>query len=430
MRTSRKHQSGQTIVFVGFVLSILIAIAALVITLGEGQLEKRLAQNAVDSAALAAAYSFYSGDTNIADATALAENQITTEGFTSSELTLSYYNSSGDTTSTGSDVARVQATIIDSNIPHFGPVLATSVQATANASVGTPGGGYTWGTSCTICTGNGNFYAGGNNLNINISGGNIDVGGSLDIQGNNDVISTANGQILVSGSNISSGSNQSFSPAPLTGQTLPGDPFSAIPYPSVSGTNNGNVTYTGNATISPGIYESITLSSNNTSFTFLPGIYVFTGEGLIVSGQSVTLNGNGLLLYFTCPDYSTTDTGACTAPGETGATFDVTGNNATVNLSASTDPSNTYRNLLIFYDRNNTSPITFTGNNLALGTLYGAVYAINSALSITSNNAGSGVTAVFDTASFNISGNNFNINNLPGVGATSTPGYPPLLTSS
>ncbi|WP_405361700.1 hypothetical protein OG535_28130 [Kitasatospora sp. NBC_00085] len=182
----------------------------------------------------------------------------------------------------------------------------------------------------------------------------------------------------------------SYSPAP-TNQPAVTDPYAALaqcpaaaacpttpslPYPVVNHV-------TGNQTISPGVYTSI--SSLAGTLTLNPGTYVVT-TALTISGGKLV--GNGVTIYLACLTYPV----ACAAPIGGASFTDQTGGKST--LSAPT--TGAFAGLSIIADRNNTAPVTVSGNGSWI-TGGGAIYTAAGKLAAASGGKASFTRAVVDT---------------------------------
>jgi hypothetical protein len=169
--------------------------------------------------------------------------------------------------------------------------------------------------------------------------------------------------------------NGSFTPAPATHVANLSDPLAGIAPPSVSGPSLGAVKLTGGAaTISPGIYTSISLTGT-ASLTMLPGIYVIAGGGFSESGGAM-VSGSGVLIYNTGSNYPK-------AGGSFGAISLSGGGNLTATAAGGSSQLGQlapFAGLVFFQDRSNTQAMSLSGH--IVGGITGAVYAKNAALSL------------------------------------------------
>jgi hypothetical protein len=168
------------------------------------------------------------------------------------------------------------------------------------------------------------------------------------------------------------------------------DPLINLPTPTVAtgvtNVNRGRVNisstgYTG--TLSPGIYSEINISGGNV--TFNPGIYVITGGELKITGGNVT--ANGVMFYITLRDYNPSTGLPDSLDGETlpptnnaqrgGITVT---SNAT--LRALNNPTSPFHGMLFYLRRINDSAVTVAGNATA-GQVVGTIYSKWSQLTLT-----------------------------------------------
>ncbi len=178
------------------------------------------------------------------------------------------------------------------------------------------------------------------------------------------------GSIQVVGKVQSSG-NAKLSPNPTsTGSFL--DPLAGLPVPSVSGSAS-SVSVSGNSslTISQGVYSAISVSGNG-KLTMNPGVYVIAGGGFSVTGNG-SVSGSGVMIYNAGSKY--------TAAGGTGGTFGVVTLSGNGNISLTAPTTGAYTSILIFQSRDNTSPVSLSGNGIVMPG--GVIYAPAAPLTIT-----------------------------------------------
>jgi hypothetical protein len=163
----------------------------------------------------------------------------------------------------------------------------------------------------------------------------------------------------------------SFVPPATTGVPPTPDPLAALPtpdaLPSPPPCSFGRVTVTTNRTLTPGVYDSITVTDHAT-LTLTPGVYVLTDfPGLAVLDHA-TVRGTGITLYLTCSTYPT--------PCPTfGAGF-------TLTASATAPTTGPYANLTLFSDRTNPTPLVLA---TTADTTTSTIYAKNARLLLASH---------------------------------------------
>jgi hypothetical protein len=168
-------------------------------------------------------------------------------------------------------------------------------------------------------------------------------------------------------------------PAPVTSATAQSDPFASLAVPSTSGmTTQPTVSLSaGSLTINPGIYTSaITVSAG--TLTLKAGVYYLQG-GISLSGGTIKDdNLGGVTLY------------------NTSGSMAMSGGTCTLHATS----SGTYQGILLFQSRTNSSGVALSGGP---STYTGAVYAIDSALSVS---GGTYTSSTFVVNTFSISGGN------------------------
>jgi len=226
------------------------------------------------------------------------------------------------------------------------------------------------------------------NASIKLSGGVF-----VDSSSSSAISATGNAQVNASIIDVHGGvqksGNASLSPVPATGAAPVPDPLTSLALPSTSGlASDGSESVSGNssATIQPGIYSQITVSGN-AKLTLSCGTYILEGGGFSVSG-SASISGSGVMIVNAGSMYPTA--------GGTYGSITLSGN-GTYSLSPLT--TGAYAGIVIFQSRDNTKPLTITGN--ASG-MTGKVYAPAAQLA-ESGNAQLNAAVVVDTLT--VSGN-------------------------
>jgi hypothetical protein len=240
---------------------------------------------------------------------------------------------------------------------------------------------------------------------VRVEGGSVRAAGTgqtaVSVSGASRVDVIGSGVISVAGGVTRSGT-ASLTPAALTGQPVPTDPFVGVvvpvpagpapvvsctfsaaarsctgtgaPVPTMSGTtasipaaNYLAISVAGGVvSLGPGRYGSITVSGTG-AVVLRAGVYVFNGAGLILGGAT-TLTGTGVQLVFGCA-------AACPAVGAAGSRVDLSGT-AALTMSA---PSGSA--FVVAADRANTAGWSVAGS--AAVRVTGSVYARSTAISLT-----------------------------------------------
>ncbi len=189
-----------------------------------------------------------------------------------------------------------------------------------------------------------------------------------------------------------------------TGCTTASDPFaSSLPTPTVGSCAVSNENYSGNVTLSPGVYcGNFNFNSPASTVTFNPGLYILKGASWNMnSGWEMT--GTGVTFYFADSSYIQINSGV------------------TVNLTAPT--TGTYANILMF-EAPGLSESAFTINGSAGHTFAGLIHLPSRDITFNSmsNVSAEALTVVvnsliLDTDSWNIKSSPYVI---PSAGAAAT----------
>ncbi len=427
-RCARYHrdESGVIAVLFAIMLVLMLSVVALVIDLGNARQERRAAQASADAAALAGGEAIESGmstaNGSIPWSTvvtqvknyAKANDNIPTSAWVGCDdsYKLAYRPDSANgnscisaTTSSfpapssaslGNNVNYLRVRLPSSTVKsYFGKAVgatdltigaASTVKVvftvTASQTTALAAGG-----PCALCilspTG---LSLDGQNGDVTITDGNVIVNSTsstaASLNPNGHVkISTIGGSIGGPGScppgSCNNFSGGGFSP-PWSLQGTVTDPLAHLPEcgdgsradgqpPSVNlcPTNTGTGGTTNRATLSPGIYSTISGSHH-----LDPGIYVIT-DGITLNGNDL-IEGDGVMLYFACSNYQQGSGPSCPATGTNGgvtrAGITATGNGA-LRLTGITQPQCTansiyceYVGMMNFADRQNDATQTWRGN--------------------------------------------------------------------
>ncbi len=414
IRSRREGRKGTILVVMALLLAVMVAMVGIVLDGGQLMLTHRRCQNAADAGATAAALEILRGRSNGeagAVATTFAQQY---NGMSAATVAVNIPPASGPH---AGDSRYVEVLVDDPVATRLiqvlgGPTTRTvSARAVAgwepvniNGLVMALNGAARPGLRMT---GNGSLKVNGT-VFVNSNGGGLNEYGQPINNGNsgNAIETSGNGSIQavdvesVGGvndpskiTNYDSGSSQS----PLhTGVAPQSDPFEFLPPPTTANgavaTNYGAVKLSGtqSVTLSPGVYTSISATSNVT-VTMQPGIYVITGGGVSLSGNA-TLSGSGIMLYNTGSDYNVntglpdSGDGSSSPPAGGNPTFgalSITGNGS-LNLTSYTNAASPYDGLLFYQRRLNTQTMDLSGN-AALDSMKGTVYAKWATLNLSGN---------------------------------------------
>jgi hypothetical protein len=391
MRTSssdRLHISsgerGQAIVLLAVLIVALMAVAGLAVDGGRLYAERRFGQNAADNAALAGALAICTGE----DVVSASQNAAAANGqgdmvdFVINQPPLSGPNA-GDNT-------YVEVYIRSAKQPVFAQIVYAGDFETTARAVGHcfQGGGPVGGGNVVLILDDNNacsFSATGNaTLYLTLGNGGIyanssDADNAICGSGNAEV-NTDTGVFVVGG--YTESGNADFNPPPVTGVSPIPDPLAALAAPTEPG--GSCVTYSlsgsNSATIDPGKYCSITVSSNAV-LTMNPGEYYIETGNFSISGNA-SLSATEVLIYV-----------------EQG-NFTMSGNG---NFNVTAPSSGPYQGMMVFMDQANVSTITISGNSVVntTGTIYGAM----AAMTLSGNGSGTVLNAQAIVNTLAISGN-------------------------
>ncbi len=373
---------GSVLVYAAIAAPVLIGAAALSVDIGLWYANKRLAQSAADSAALAGSLEVIRSGGDASLISAIALSNAATNGFTTGRgdtITVNYPPASGP--NVGSTVA------VEVIVSRPGRRLLSQVLFGGNTNI----------VARAVATADIN--------NSCVWALNPSSPSSLRVSGNAQVL--LNCGILINSASAT-GLFQSGSgcieasvikvvggysvacadPNPLAGVTAFQDPLAALPAPTYGACDfSANITVNGGDTrrLTPGTYCGKIKVSANGTLEFDPGLYVLDGAGLDVSGQG-TVTGTDVSFYLTqnsgVPDAITISGGA------------------TVTLSA--DDGGPLPGILFYHDRNSAGNVThrFTGG--ANMELSGVLYFPSQTLSFSggSNLNDSQVMIIADTVEF------------------------------
>jgi hypothetical protein len=349
-------------------MTFILGVAALAIDIGHAQTERLRLQNAADAAALAGSFEIPDDAATARDtageyaylgvnaAAPLSQTCDTdTSCFDDGAFTLRVTTPYTDPGSTApaDELIRVQ---MCAQSPTF---FARIFQADGIGICGDAIAAADAGPDCILCvlSPNGTSVRQTGSGTLDVTGGdfvvNSDDPSAINVSGSGSI--TADEGFGVNGGY--SAPSGALTPEPTFHAPIP-DPLSHIPAPSLPGAPAAKVQISGSgdATLSPGIYSEIKSSSSG-QLTLQPGIYVVT-EGISLSKNPApgkySFYADGVMIYFACSSYPS----PC-APGESGATFSASGG-STIYWTPPT--SGTYQGMSVFYDRNNEGDFTLTGN--------------------------------------------------------------------
>lgn len=379
-RARARDERGAIAIVVAIMALVMFGMAALVVDLGYGRTEQRAAQNAADASALAGGNVLFQADPLTPDyPTAVAAiKAFATDNLSVTDAEWSACTDAGRLATTfGSQcisfsvtptVAQVRVRIPTRDIgTTFAKVIGiSSINVSALARSTLKRGGA---SECGLCVIGSNTLHDVQNGDVTVNGAGIHFNGDVSVSSNGLIATGAGAAITVEGT--ASGPLSNYQPDPTVGVPAIADPLADfLAKPDMSGLTPK----TNPCTQGPGIYPGINFSG---ACTLLPGTYVIVGQWSF-SGNSDSLAGTGVTLFFTCG--TTTSVRACNSPGEAGGQLDFAGNGS---MTISAPISGPLQGMAIWYDRLNTSELRMTGNGAT--TYSGSIYAKSSKMRFNGN---------------------------------------------
>lgn len=337
-----QDQEGQHLVMLALLMPLLVACLALTVDVGNVYAHHRMAQNAADSAALAGI------------------TVLVSKGQSAAQDVAAYYareNGYNNDRSTNAVQLTFSSNCLHVTITDYvSPILAQVVWR----------GVFTVGAGAKACSSTGSGSASVIVLDptaskaLELSGGSTLTVPKGTVHVNSNALQAVNvsggGKIVTSTPTTIVGgyAGTAISPSPILGAPVQPDPLAELAAPSTSSCGfQSEVKISNPATIGPGCYMGgLTISS--TSVTFLPGIYLIGGKGLVFSGSSVG-TGSGVMFYVSA------------------GKVDISGGTV---LNISPPTSGLYEGMLLFHGRSNSQPLKVSGGS-AIGGMQGIVYAAN-----------------------------------------------------
>ena len=360
-----RDRSGGLLIYAAIAAPVMIGTAGLSVDIGLWYANKRLAQSAVDSAALAGALELRRSNGDTTSIEDVVEADALINGFSAAN---------GDTIVVDSSDSPRVAVTITRGVPALLSQLVftetTNVQARAVARADI-NDTCIWSLNPT------------EEKTINVSG-NADVALGCGMLANTDdpdgIHKEGSGCLAASEYKVAGGYDESLNsgcaldPVPETGIAPADDPLASLPSPSYTNCVGGgppvNLNGSADYTVGAGVHCTNINISTSGIVTFAPGIHIFDGAKLHING-SANVEGTEVSFYWS----------------ENGAVndgFDISGG-ATVNLSAPTTGS--YAGILMYQDRNTTASVVHKLNGGSTMVLDGIIYAPTTKVEFTGGSA-------------------------------------------
>jgi len=433
MKTRKFQEKGQALIVIALAVVILFGFAALAIDGSRAFSDRRNAQNAADTAALAAALAQVRGKSYTTAAQGRATSNSYTDGINGATVLVHLCSDTGVTCSglpagaTPSEYIQVK---IISVIPMtFARVIGWAqitnvveaiahVQSTSGTS-SLPSGGM------VSLSPNGTAYSGQGNFSVNVIGSGIFSNSNSNCStsfGGNGTIQATSGVTIASGGTQCKSGNVT-PPTPVPGSQVPYPPNFSIPAPTFTCSGSGSYN-SSNKTFYPGNMGQVQLNGSGT-YTFAPGNYCFSGgvsiDGNVnvvandvnfrIANSPFQINGNS---SFTC-----TNTLVYGASGS-GIEFDGNATNTCTSITFymqagsviwngniankfTAPTSGPYKGLLIYMPYGNKSQLTINGNSG--NQLTGSIIAVSSPITINGNSGSSGMNTAIIGYTIAVAGN-------------------------
>ncbi len=427
----RDRRAGAILVITVVVAVVLFGLLGLVIDAGQLMSAHRMTRNAADAAATAAAMDLLTGRSHATAAATATTFVRQHNGLPSASVTVNIPPASGPHAGNSQFVE----VIVNNDVGMaFIQILGIGSTQTVQGRAVAGWEGVTVGAGVIALdrnarpgidlTGNGSLIVNGTVLVNSDGGGMTEYGLPINNGGGGTAITTSgNGklyakQVLSVGGVSNSSKIKNYdtfnSQSPLqTGTVGQPDPYRYLPPPTTANgavaNNFGAIKLSGkaNVTLSPGVYTSITTTSN-VNVTLDPGVYVIAGGGISMSGNSV-LRGEGVMIYNTGSDYNVntglpdSGDGANFSPASGNPAFggvSITGN-ASLALTPYSNSSSSFDGMVFYQRRLNTEPLKLSGNGSS-DVLSGSVYAKWATLDLSGNGT---FNAQFVVQKIDITGN-------------------------
>lgn len=346
-RSRPDDDRGAVAVLVAAMLAVFLGLGAMVVDLGLTRDRSRVAQNAADAGALAAATcmaSLTSGCNNVAAATTKARSYITENGWDGATSGVTF-----DLAAATVSVAlplRAGSTIFAGAVGQSAPAVSRSATATWNGA----------GSGCSLCVLKDMTLTA--NADLTLDQGDLLTDGNLALGPNARVVDTG-GRIFVNGtvtgSNLSRTLIQDVTGV-LAPTAVPKAGQITAPVVDVSGVLGRPVAPSPSGACTSGTYASV---GNCT--TFAAGTYVLTGLSSFTGNGTVQATGVTFVLTCSSTVLGVTRSSACPSGGS-GGSIEVKGR-VTLNVSVSSPPvfASICLGLAIVSDPNNTGGLLVNG---------------------------------------------------------------------
>lgn len=441
--TPKSQERGQALVIIALAAVGLFAFAALAIDGTRVFSDRRHAQNAADTAVLAAALAKTRGE----DYSAAALTRAASNGFESGTGSIEVHlcseaglNPLCEGLPAGADPAEFIQVVIRTVTPTtFARILGrdqvpTVVSAVARTQTG--GSTTTQAGAALVAlapTGTGVGGQGNINLDINNSGIFSNSSDSCSLNTGGNIAMSVDTSYDVVGGHCRIGNVQVNGPVQAASQ-VPYPPAIDLPAPSIACSGPGSFVQNGfDYAFSPGTFSGLNINTVGT-VTFAPGNYCFQGS-VNISGNA-NVNASGVNFLVTAGDFQINGNSRLTCDRvlvhiNGGSGFRFNGNatntcsgitfyastgdvswNGTVGNAFSAPTDGPYARVLIYMPYGNTSPLAINGNSG--NRLTGSIIAVSSNITLNGNSGTTGLRTAITGYTITLNGNsNTTINYVP-----------------
>ena len=410
---TNKNEAGQALISTALALVVLMGFAGLAIDMGVMRHNKRLQQSAADAAAIAGASNLsfggvQSGGQDAASRVGFTDNgggQVSNCTGAPVGTICVQVNNPPATGPHQADSNYVEAIVAVVQPTYFMKVLSINSETITARAVATNLGAN--GCLYTLSAPSSSIEGIGGSGTLNASACGIVNNGDYD--GNVPNV-TAYTFAVAGGSSGKSATCITPGPCPTYGTPATSDPLRFLTPPPVQSPSFGNVTTSGTQTLQPGTYSSIAIG-NSSTVTLNPGIYYINGSGGMSFKGAATVQGSGVMLYFT-----------------NGASINAIGPSSQVsNIQLSASTTGLYAGILMYEDpadantgQGSTTGPVLGGNDNSF--FDGALYFPEAQLTFSGNTTGTGISVgVVVADSLKMSGS-------PVVNLQGNAGLPPGVT--
>lgn len=412
----KRSQRGQALILIALGIIGLVAITALAIDAGNSFSDRRHAQNAADTAAIAAALAKIQGQS----VATYALDRAASNGYTNDGVNTVAVNNPPGPSCNGTNgpyfgnTEYIQVLIRSTVNTFFAPIINVNqlhncVEAIARAKPVTYEELFLGAALVALKpTGNDTILANGNiDLDINNSGVFDNSTGTCAMRANGNVHLAVDTSYSIVGGYCQNGNVTRIGPLDLGAPQVPYPPQIDIPAPQITCSGDG---YQSGNTYYPGTWDNQLLFNGNGNVTMMPGNYCLNNGALFNGNVNITANGVNVRLNNGEFNINGNSTFTCSnavfySNGGSGYHFNGNGNNNCTNVvfytktgdvlwngnvtnTFSAPTNGPYAGLLLYMPYGNTTPLTINGNSN--NNITGTIMAVSAPITINGNSGTNG----------------------------------------